>query len=253
MGLTITGVYTMLKFFNYNIAESLETISFDGGTTVVNCMNPHSFVKALDDNEFRTALERSDILLPDGEGICMALNRWGGKKVGKIAGDDLHRFLLEKVSAHNGKVYYMGSTESVLSKISERLGNEYPDLTVRTHSPSFCEKLSDEESKSIINDINAFSPDVLFVSMTAPKQEKWVELHRDKLTTPKVIASIGAVFDFYAGTVKRAPQWAVRMKLEWLFRLLKEPRRMWERNFVSTPRYLRWIWKHRSELSLNQE
>ena len=228
----------MLKFFNYNIAESIETISFDGGTTVVNCMNPHSFVKALDDNEFRTALERSDILLPDGEGICMALNRWGGKKVDKIAGDDLHRFLLEKVSARKGKVYYMGSTESVLNKISERIGNEYPDLTVRTHSPSFCEKLSDEESESIINDINAFSPDVLFVSMTAPKQEKWVELHRDKLTTPKVIASIGAVFDFYAGTVKRAPLILQKLGFEWLYRLIQNPKRLLKRYLVTNTKFI---------------
>ena len=239
----------MQKFFNYGVAEGLEAVSLDGsGTTVVNCLNPHSFVKALDDADFRTALERSDVLLPDGEGLCMSLRRWKGVNVKKIAGDDLHRYLLELLSKKNGKVFYMGSTETVLGRIKERLGREYPSIEVRTLSPSFCEVLPEDESENIIRETTAFRPDVLFVSMTAPKQEKWVERHKALLPHVRVIASIGAVFDFYAGTVKRAPKWAVKLKLEWLFRLVKEPRRMWERNFVSTPRYLKWVWKHRKEM-----
>lgn len=251
----------MQKFFNYRLVENLTSVDLNGtAPTVVNCLNPHSFVQALHDDEFRLALEHSSILLPDGEGICMALKLWGGKKISKIAGDDLHSHLLQTLAnapssatAHTTtKVYYMGSSKNVLQKIEQRLHDEYPSIEVRTWSPSFCERLSDEESLRIINDINAFAPDVLFVSMTAPKQEKWVERYRGQLTTPRVIASIGAVFDFYAGTVKRAPRWAVKMKLEWLFRLLKEPRKMWNRNFVSTPRFLLWVWKNRKELKNKQ-
>jgi exopolysaccharide biosynthesis WecB/TagA/CpsF family protein len=238
----------MQKFFNYKLAESLDAVTLDGASKVVNCLNPHSFAKALDDKDFRTALENSDVLLPDGEGICMSLRRWRGVRVAKIAGDDLHRYLLSLLSQRRGKVYYMGSTEKVLNLIVERLGREHPEIVVRTLSPSFCDELGEEESQEIVNDINAFAPDVLFVSMTAPKQEKWVERYKSLLCDVKVTASIGAVFDFYAGTVRRAPQWAVRLKVEWLFRLLKEPRRMWERNFVSTPRYLKWVRKHRDEM-----
>ncbi|MBP5190526.1 MAG: WecB/TagA/CpsF family glycosyltransferase [Bacteroidales bacterium] len=238
----------MLDFFGYKLTESLSELPMDGEAVVVSCLNPHSFVKALDDAEFHKALEQSDVLLPDGEGICMALKLLRGERIDKIAGDDLHGYLLERLSEKGGKVYYMGSTERVLSLIEKRLGREHPGVTVRCFSPSFCDELSYAESMQIVDDINAFAPDVLFVSMTAPKQEKWVEKYRVQLSGVKVIASIGAVFDFYAGTVKRAPRWAVRMHLEWLFRLVKEPRRMWERNFVSTPRYLRWVWKHRNEL-----
>lgn len=248
--------FILHPFFNYKLAETLNNVCLNGSTTVVNCLNPHSFVKALDDEAFRTALEQSDVLLPDGEGICMALRLYGGKRIKKIAGDDLHRYLLQKLNKSNsdgeehsaGKVYYMGSSPEVLKLIEKRLHQEYPNIEMRCWSPSFCDELSQDESRTIIDDINTFCPDVLFVSMTAPKQEKWVDRHRKELTKPQVIASIGAVFEFYAGTVKRAPQWAVSMKMEWLFRLIKEPRRMWERNFVSTPRYLKWVWRHRREL-----
>ena len=241
----------MQRFFNYQLVESLDEILFPekgGKAVVVNCLNPHSFVMATEDGDFQQALEKSDYLLPDGEGIVMSLKRWRGKSIHKIAGDDLHRHLLEKIEREGGKIFYMGSTAEVLQEIKARIQREHAGITVDYLSPSFCNELSDEESQSIANTINAFAPDVLFVSMTAPKQEKWVYKHLEQLESPRVIASIGAVFDFYAGRVKRAPRWAVKMKIEWLVRLVKEPRRMWSRNFVSTPKYLRWVRKHRKEM-----
>ncbi len=241
----------MQRFFDYQLVEHLEEIDLSGSVSqpaVINCLNPHSFVVANNDSLFQEALQDSDYLLPDGEGICLSLKRWKGIKIAKIAGDDLHRYLLEQMERKGGKIFYMGSTTKVLDAIVARVHREYPHVAVQTFSPSFCEELPKEESEAIVGRINDFCPDVLFVSMTAPKQEKWVYRHRQKLAGVKVVASIGAVFDFYAGTVKRAPRWAVRMKIEWLFRLVKEPRRMWERNFVSTPKYLRWVRKHRKEI-----
>ncbi|MBQ1408411.1 MAG: WecB/TagA/CpsF family glycosyltransferase, partial [Bacteroidales bacterium] len=102
-------------------------------------------------------------------------------------------------------------------------------------------------SMQIIAEINDFKPDVLFISMTAPKQEKWLYKYRGQLQGVKMAASIGGVFEFYAGTLKRAPKWAIKMHIEWLVRLIKEPQRMWKRNFVSTPKFLHWVWKHRKE------
>jgi len=241
----------MQKYFDYQLTEELAEIAISGewhSPKVVNCLNPHSFVAALDDKAFSTALKNSDFLLPDGEGICMTLEKLGGKKIKKIAGDDLHKHLLAQLESQSGRVFYMGSKEETLRLIVERLKRECPSVSVMTHSPSFGASLPEEESREIVEKINAFAPDVLFVSMTAPKQEKWVEHYRSELHGIKVIASIGAVFDFYAGTVKRAPQWAIKMKMEWLVRLLKEPRRMWSRNFVSTPRFLKWVYTHRKEM-----
>lgn len=234
----------MQKFFTYNLVDDIRSVSLgdeSSGAAVVSCLNPHSFVTALDDDEFRAALERSDYLLPDGEGVCMALKRWKGVELQKIAGDDIHRHLLDEVERCGGKVYYMGSTERVLSLIERRLKKEYPTVEARTLSPSFCEELGEEESRSIVEDVNAFGADVLFVSMTAPKQEKWVERWRGELRGVRVVASIGAVFDFYACTVRRAPDWMIRLKLEWLYRFAKEPVRMWRRVFVSSPRFLRYV------------
>lgn len=245
----------MQTFFDYILVDDIKLVTCRldinsyGHPIVVNCLNPHSFVNALDDPAFHTALKNSDCLLPDGEGICLALKKYRGITIKKIAGDDLHNSLLSTISKKGGKVYYMGSSEKVLTLIKERVAREHPSIETRTWSPSFCDVLSDEESQRIIDDINMFEPDILFVSMTAPKQEKWVERYRGHLTNVKIVASIGAVFDFYAGTVKRAPAWAVKMGIEWLFRLVKEPRRMWNRNFVSTPRFLRYVKQNHGQMT----
>lgn len=244
----------MQQFFEYRISDDINEVigllDMDPKKrpAVVGCLNPHSFVVALEDERFHEALVNCDCLLPDGEGICMAMRRCNGVGISKIAGDDIHRVLMEKMEAIYGRVYYMGSEKRVLSLIKERAAREYPSVSVRWWSPSFCEELSEDESRRIVEDINGFAPDVLFVSMTAPKQEKWVEKWRKEMKGVRIVASIGAVFDFYAGTVKRAPEWAVRMKMEWLVRLVKEPRRMWHRNFVSTPRFLRWVRKNKSKI-----
>lgn len=239
------------QYFNYRLTDDLSAISLaaqDGKARVVNCLNPHSFVTALDDADFRTALEESDYLLPDGEGICLTLKWWKGMRVAKVAGDDLHRYLLETLERRGGRVFYMGSRPEVLELIAKRIEREYPSTAVATLSPSYGATLSEDESRRIVEAINAFAPDVVMVGMTAPKQEKWVWTHVEQLKGVKVVANIGAVFDFFSGTVRRAPQWAIRMKLEWLVRLVKEPRRMWRRNFNSSPRFLRWTYRHRKEM-----
>ena len=240
-----------MDFFNYRLTKSLDDIEWrqpDCCAIVVDCLNPHSFVTALDDEEFRQALEGCDYLLPDGEGICMAM-RWIGKKeLRKIAGDDLHTHLLKQLDAMHGKAFYMGSAESTLESIRKRLSVEYPNITVEVHAPSFSKELPEGESLQIVEKINSFAPDVLFVSMSAPKQEKWVEHYRKLLGTTKLIAPIGGVFDFYSGRRKRAGKLMLRLKLEWLVRLVKEPRRMWRRNLVSAPRYVRYVLRHRKEM-----
>ena len=121
--------------------------------------------------------------------------------------------------------------------IAERFAHEYPELELAgILSPPFSQ-WSATENNAMVAQINAARPDVLWVGMTAPKQEKWVQENRERLKVP-VIGSIGAVFDFYAGTYPRAPQWMCGLGIEWLFRLVKEPRRMWRRNFISTPKFV---------------
>lgn len=241
----------MIKFFNYVLIDDLSEIRIDKKSEtmkIVNCLNPHSFVVALKDERMRNALEMSDYLLPDGVGIGMVLRWYEKKRIDKIAGYDFHSFILEQLKLHGGKVYYMGSSDKVLKKIKERLSREAPNVKVRTHSPSYCDELPEEESRKIIDDINEFSPDVLYISMTAPKQEKWLQRYRNDIKGVKVASSIGAAFEYFAGTKTRGPRWMVKMKMEWLARLFMEPTKVWRRTFISTPKFLLWTAKHHKNI-----
>ena len=110
-------------------------------------------------------------------------------------------------------------------------------MTAGSYSPPFCAEISNEHIEEMIKVVNAFKPDVLFLGITAPRQEKLAEQLRGRVN-PQVMVAIGAVFDFVAGSQPRAPKIMRQMGLEWLYRLIREPRRMWRRNFISTPRFL---------------
>jgi len=128
-------------------------------------------------------------------------------------------------------------------RIAERLKREFPAMTVcGTYSPPFRDSFTTQENDSIVDLINRSRPDVLWVGMTAPKQEKWVQQHRHRLQVP-CIAAVGAVFDFYSGIKKRSPEFWQRLGLEWLHRLVREPFRLWERSVVSAPIFLLMVFK----------
>ena len=114
---------------------------------------------------------------------------------------------------------------------------EYPNVKISCYSPPFRTNFSEYESLEICDKVNSFKPDVLFVGMTAPKQEKWVHNYKDHLKA-KNICCIGAVFDFYAGNINRSSPFWIKLGLEWLPRFLKEPKRLFKRNFVSTPKFI---------------
>ena len=140
---------------------------------------------------------------------------------------------------------FFGSSEKVLSMIRERAANDYPNLEVITYSPPYKQEFSDKDNQAMIKAINDADPDLLWIGMTAPKQEKWAYNHWDELDIHCHCGTIGAVFDFYAGTVKRAPLWWQKHSLEWLYRLLMEPRRMWRRYIIGNARFLYYIYKEK--------
>ena len=135
-------------------------------------------------------------------------------------------------------VMFMGSSQKVLDLIVKRAAEVYPHLKVVTYSPPYKPEFSDEDNKAIIDAINAVNPDLLWIGMTAPKQEKWTYSHWNELNIHCHVGTIGAVFDFFAGTVERAPMWWQRHGLEWLYRLLKEPKRMWRRYIIGNALFL---------------
>lgn len=224
-------------FLDYNIfADDLKKIEIQT-KFVISTINSYSFVIAEKDKTFKEALQNSDILLPDGIGIVWATKFLYGKEIKKIAGYDIFIHLMKSLEEKKGSCFLFGSSEETLAKIKNKASSEYPSIEVNYLSPPFKDEFLEEENIEFISYINSKKPDVLFVGMTAPKQEKWVYKNKEKLNIP-VIASIGAVFDFYAGNVKRPSKFWVNNGLEWFGRLLQEPRRLWKRNLIYVPLFI---------------
>jgi len=232
-------MYKQIKIMGYSIFnDELSSINIaESNKQIVNTLNPHSYVTAKNDNTFKQALLSSDTLIADGSGIVIAAKQIQQKNIKKIAGTDLHLYLLQQLNISNGTAFYMGASQITLKKIKERLAIEFPNVIVESYSPPYKDIFTTDENKVILDKVNSVNPDVLFVGMTAPKQEKWLYQNKASLNF-KVASSIGAVFDFYAGTVVRPSNFWIKSHLEWLPRLLKEPRRLWRRNFISTPLFL---------------
>ena len=230
-------------------------MSIPEGKVLINTIYAYSYVVAQEDAFFAEALTKGDYLMPDGAGIVKACRWLKAKSQPKerIAGWDLFELEMNALNSKmrecknekmkKGKVMFLGSSEKVLSLIRERAAVDYPNLEVVTYSPPYKPEFSDEDNQAMIQAINDANPDLLWIGMTAPKQEKWTYRHWDELNIHCHCGTIGAVFDFYAGTVKRAPLWWQKHSLEWLFRLLMEPRRMWRRYIIGNAKFLYYIWR----------
>jgi len=234
------------KCLGYNVfSDTLDTLH-NHRKVLVNTINQYSYCIAEQDEEFKHALKYSDVLLPDGVGITAAAKFLNGDIIKKISGADLHHFLLESINAKKGSCFYLGSSESTLDKIRTRINKDYPEISVYTYSPPYKSKFSDVDSENMIQQVNDKNPDALFLGMTAPKQEKWAFQFKDRLHA-QYICSIGAVFDFYAGTVKRPSQVWINMGLEWLGRLVSEPKRLYKRYLYYGPVFAFMLFKEKTQ------
>ena len=231
----------MIRLKDLCILESKEALaSIPQGKKLINTVNAHSFNTAKKDKLFAEALTNGDVLIPDGVSIVKACRRIKAKSQPKerIAGWDLFEFEMSKLEKKGGTVMFMGSSQKVLDLIVKRAAKVYPHLKVVTYSPPYKPEFSDEDNTAIIDAINTANPDLLWIGMTAPKQEKWTYSHWKDLNIHCHVGTIGAVFDFFAGTVERAPIWWQEHGLEWLYRLLKEPKRMWRRYIIGNTLFL---------------
>jgi N-acetylglucosaminyldiphosphoundecaprenol N-acetyl-beta-D-mannosaminyltransferase len=203
------------------------------------CLNPHSVELASGDEAFHKSLTFADFLTADGIGIVYASRLLGGSIRNRVTGMDVFHGVTEFMnSSGRGTCYFLGSTEKTLASIRRRMAEDYPHVeVVGTYAPPFRKEFTKEDSQAMIDAINEAAPDVLWVGLAAPKQEKWIHQNRDRLNV-NFAGPIGAVFDFYVGNVKRVdPLWQ-KMGFEWFPRLLQEPRRLWRRTFVSAPRFV---------------
>jgi N-acetylglucosaminyldiphosphoundecaprenol N-acetyl-beta-D-mannosaminyltransferase len=218
------------------IFESLRA----GKRTWLACFNPHSYSMSLKDKVFSRALKSADWLVPDGSGVVLASRLLGGEIRDRVTGSDVFAGLNQRLNAAGlMRVFFLGSTKETLALIKKRMANDYPNVKVAgVYSPPFKDVYSNAEISEIIKAVNSAAPDVLWVGLSAPKQEKFVFESRARLNV-KFVAAVGAVFDFYSGNVKRdKDSWFVSHGMEWLPRLLQEPGRLWKRMFVSAPVFL---------------
>ncbi len=225
------------------LTSRAELAKLPEGKLLINTINAFSYDNARKDVLFSEALQKGDVLIPDGISIVKACRFLNAKSQPKerIAGWDLFVYEMEKLNRVGGKVMFLGSSDAVLNLIRHRVAEKYPKIEVDTYSPPYKPVFSDEENEAMISAINHSNPDLLWIGMTAPKQEKWAYTHLDCLDVHCHIGTIGAVFDFFAGTVKRAPERWQRAGLEWLYRLLSEPRRMWRRYFIGNAKFIYYI------------
>lgn len=225
------------------LTSRAELAKLPEGKLLINTINAFSYDNARKDVLFSEALQKGDVLIPDGISIVKACRFLNAKSQPKerIAGWDLFVYEMEKLNRVGGKVMFLGSSDAVLNLIRQRVAEKYPKIEVDTYSPPYKPEFSDEENEAMISAINHSNPDLLWIGMTAPKQEKWAYTHLDRLDVHCHIGTIGAVFDFFAGTIKRAPERWQRVGLEWLYRLLSEPRRMWRRYFIGNAKFIYYI------------
>ena len=219
------------------------------GKLLINTINAHSYNTALKDKIFAEALIKGNVLIPDGISIVKACKWLKAKSQPqeRIAGWDLFEFEMNRLNQKGGKCFFMGSSEKVLNLIKRRASVDYPNIQIGTYSPPYKPEFSEEDNKKIIDAINQANPDLLWIGMTAPKQEKWTYTHWNELNIHCHVGTIGAVFDFFAGTIERAPLWWQEHGLEWLYRLIKEPKRMWKRYIIGNTLFLWNILKEKIE------
>jgi len=220
-------------------ADSLFQSLREGKRTWLACFNPHSYAVTMKDEIFSRALKAADWLVPDGAGVVLASCLLGGAIHGRVTGSDVFAGLHKRMNAVGGmSVFFLGATDETLKLMRQRMASDYPNIKVAgSYSPPFKPTYSPAELDEMINAINAAGADVLWVGMTAPKQESFIFENRARLNV-KFAAAVGAVFDFYTGNVKRSHPLFQRMGLEWLPRLIQEPQRLWQRMFVSAPVFI---------------
>ena len=203
------------------------------------CANPHSLMIAERDRLFKAALLDADLITPDGAGMIVASKLLGGAIGQRITGSGVFRELSCALNERKGaRYFFLGSSEKNLTLLTEKVQKNFPNIEITgAYSPPFKPEFSIEDSRKMIEAVNQAHPKVLWVGMTAPKQEKWIYQYKDQLDV-NFIGAVGAVFDFYVDNIKRSNPWFLEHGLEWLPRLIQDPKRLWKRNFISAPKFI---------------
>jgi N-acetylglucosaminyldiphosphoundecaprenol N-acetyl-beta-D-mannosaminyltransferase len=179
----------------------------------------------------------SGLTVPDGMPMVWACRRVGADWVSRVYGPDLMRSVCARGATVGWRMFLYGATPEILERLARTLRQSYPGLQiVGSISPPF-RPLTDSERDEVVAEINAAEPDIVWVGLSTPKQERWMSENRAALSAP-VLAGVGAAFDLVSGTKRHAPPWLQGVGLEWLYRLVQEPRRLWRRYARNNPMFI---------------
>ncbi|MGM1017108.1 MAG: WecB/TagA/CpsF family glycosyltransferase [Actinomycetota bacterium] len=212
------------------IARVIEMASTDGVDVAVG-VNAHVCNLARQDDVFRDLLARS-ITYADGQSVVWGAKLLGGHLPERLATTDIAEPILRAAAAQDIPVYFFGAAEGVADAAAEKMRSRIPGLRLRTHHGY----VSADAIDTVLDDIAAHGTGILFVGMGDPAQQLWVDRHRDRL--PPAVLTCGGLFDWLSGSNRRAPEWMIRAGLEWLWRLLIEPRRLAKRYLIGNPSFL---------------
>ena len=203
-----------------------------GRREYISLVNPHSVMMCRRDPEMRRAVQRAAVTLPDGIGIILAADLLSYEHSGRLSGPELMLYLCDRGRQHELTHYFCGGADGVAEKLAAELSSRYPGLRVAGYATPPFGQIGAAEDAALVRKINDGRPDIVWVGLGAPKQEKWMAAHLRKIEAPAMIG-VGAAFDFHSGNRPWCPAAIRRAGLEWAYRLLTEPRRLWRRNLDS--------------------
>lgn len=204
--------------------------------------NVHMVIEAHRDKSFRKLINEANLVAPDGKPLSAFLRISEGLKQDRVCGMDVMPDLLKQAEASGESVYFYGSTDDLLKKIVRKAKKEFPTLKISGYySPPF-RMLSKREDEAITEKIRKAEPDLIFVSLGCPKQEKWMAEHKDKFHA--CLLGLGQAFKVYAGVEKRLPKWMRDLSLEWIYRFVQEPGRLWKRYMYTNSFFLYLVARH---------
>ena len=227
---------------NINVTNMSDTIKYIGGHLddlrgkYICVSNVHTTVMSYENEEYRKIQNGAAMALPDGAPLPSYSRRKGYKQAQRVTGPDLMLELFAISKEKGYRHYFYGATEETLQSMKEVLERDYPGIQIAgMYAPPF-RALTPQEDAQIVAKINESRPDFIWIGLGAPKQEEWMYQHMGQLQG--VLIGVGAGFDYLAGYIKRAPRWMQRMSLEWLYRLLQDPKRLWRRYFTSNVKFI---------------
>lgn len=203
----------------------------------ITVANVHTTVTAYEDEEYRAVQNGGIMAIPDGGPLSLLGRKRGYENMIRTTGPSYMEKILKLSGKYGWKNYFYGSTAETLEKLKKRIDKDFTEaIVVGMYSPPF-RPMTEDEDKEIIEKINETSPDFIWVGLGAPKQENWMASHQGKVHG--FMVGVGAAFDYYAGNINRAPQWMQKANLEWLYRLIQDPKRLFKRYFITN---IKFIW-----------